>query len=76
MSLERVETLLGHSGQEISERELPKVVDWSVPVDSPKRVKPVVNGDRFFRWEQGACYILVSLKDGVVFEKHYWEPSL
>ena len=38
-------------------------------------VKPVITGEKFYRWKDGARYILVSLRDGVVFEKSYWEPS-
>jgi hypothetical protein len=76
MSLEQVEALLGGSGQEIVESHVPGIVDWNERVDSPKRVKAIIAGERFFRWEEDGCYIIVSLKAGVVFEKHYWEPSL
>ena len=76
MKLDDVETLLGASGREITADQLPGIVDWSVPVDSPKRIKGAIAGEKFYRWEDGARYILISLTAGVVHEKWYWEPSL
>ena len=71
-----VELLLGGPGTEMPEPELPGIVDWSVPVDHPKRVKAVVTGERYIRWKQGESYVIVSLRDEVVAEKWYYEPSL
>jgi hypothetical protein len=77
MSLAEVDRLVGAPGTEIPETELPGVVDWSVPVDHPKRVKAVVSGERYFRWEDGSGpEIIISLRGGVVAEKWYWEASL
>src|SRR4051812_8359642 len=63
MPLAEVDRLLGGPGVEVDESRLPGIVDWDVPVDHPKRIKPVVTGHRYFRWEQGSSYILVSLRN-------------
>lgn len=77
MSLADVERLVGAPGAETFEGQLPGVVDWSVPVDHPKRVKAVVAGEQYFRWDDGnGAEIIISLRGGVVAEKWYWEPSL
>ncbi len=75
MKLSDVELLLGAAGVEIRADQLPGIVDWSVPVDSPKRIKVAIAGEKFYRWEDGARHILISLKADVVHEKWYWEPS-
>ncbi len=75
MTLREVEAILGSPGIEVRESELPGIVDWDAPVDSPKRIKPVIAGEKYYRWEDGARYILVSLNNGAVREKNYWEPS-
>jgi hypothetical protein len=75
MSLREVEALLGQPGIEVDQSQLPGEVDWGVPLNSPKRVKTVIGGEKFYRWEDGARYILVSTKGGMVHEKNYWEPS-
>ena len=76
MKLSDVESLLGASGMEITAEQLPGIVDWSVPVDSPQRIKGAISGEKFYLWEDGTRYILVSLKADIVHEKWYWEPSL
>jgi hypothetical protein len=76
MSLVDVEDLLGSHGNEIPEPELPSIVDWGVPVGHPRRIKPVVTGDRYIRWVEGSSYIIISMRGGMVAEKWYWEPSL
>lgn len=78
MSVEQVELLLGRPGAEIGERELPGVVDHEVPLDHPKRVKPVISGERYLKWNEreNDRTVIVSLKDGVVAEKWFWELSL
>jgi hypothetical protein len=84
MTLAEVEQRLGAPGLSQSEGQLPGVVDWSVPVDHPKRVKAVIGGEESYRWNKsgsrqiliGDAYIIISLRDGVVADKYYWEPSL
>jgi hypothetical protein len=82
MSLEEVESLLGGPGKEITEAEVTQVVDWDVPVDSPRRLKPVISGERLYKWREhpeipfGGSYILISVVGGKVKEKFFWEPSL
>lgn len=78
MSLAEVERLLGGRGDKMPEGELPKVVDWSVPLEAPERTKQVVSGEQFFRWrgEVNGAQIIISLRDGIVAEKWYWEQSL
>lgn len=73
MSLADVETLLGEPGRAVEERYLPFVVDRSV---EPRKLKPVISGQEYYQWDEGARYIIISLRDGVVAEKYYWEPSL
>jgi len=77
MGLADVQRLLGSPGTETFESCLPGVVDWNVPVTHPKRVKPVVSGEQYFRWDDAeGAKIIISLRDGVVAEKWYWKPSL
>jgi hypothetical protein len=76
MTLSAVERLLGHPGREVRESELERTVDWNLPVGHPRRVKPVISGERYVRWEQGSGYIIVSLRGGAVAEKWYWESDL
>lgn len=76
MTLAEVEQLLGGPGFEVSEPELPHIVDRTVPVDHAGRLKPVVSGERYMRWEDGYSYIIVSFRGDGVAEKWYWEPSL
>lgn len=76
MTLDRVESLLGSRGRMVGEESLPRIVDRSQPVDSPRRIKAVISGERYYRWDNDATYILVSLKGGVVHEKWFWTPSL
>lgn len=76
MTLAEVEHLLGGPGVEVSEPELPRTVDRTVPVDHPRRQKPVVSGDRYIQWKERYSFIIVSLRGDVVAEKWYWEPSL
>jgi hypothetical protein len=75
MTRMEVERLLGHSGREVRESELERRVDWDLPVNHPERVKPVISGERYFRWYKGSGYIIVSLRGDVVSEKWYWEPD-
>jgi hypothetical protein len=63
MALGDVEAILGSPGTEIDE----------VPT-TPE--KPVVSGDRFFRWESNHTEIIVGIRDDRVCDKWYWEPSL
>jgi hypothetical protein len=76
MTLEEVNSLLGMAGKRIDESNVPRVVDDRVPLDDPKRLKPVVSGESFYRWESNGTWIIVSLKNGVVYEKDFYEPSL
>jgi len=84
MTLNEVEELLIVArGMRQAEGRLPGVVDWSVPVDHPKRVKAIASGEEFYRWTKsgknymiGETYIIITLRDGAVAEKFYWEPSL
>jgi hypothetical protein len=77
MRLEEVHALLGNAGKKIDKSELPEVVDWDVPVDSPRRSKPVVSGESFYQWQaDGGAYVIVSLRHGVVHEKFFYAPSL
>jgi hypothetical protein len=81
MTLEEVEALLG-LGEEIEEMYAPHVVDWTQPLDSPKRLRPVVCGEKIYRWTDspndgfGDRKVLISFVGGRVKEKWYWEPSL
>ena len=64
MTLTQVEALLGKPGREIPPHEVPGT-----------SAKAFVSGDRVFRWEDGNRVIFISLKNGVVYEKYYREPS-
>jgi hypothetical protein len=75
MNLNEVERLLGHPGREVRESELARAVDRSLPVGHPQRVKPVISGERYVRWEKGSGYIIVSLRGEAIAEKWYWEPG-
>ena len=74
MTLQEVEAILG-PGREISAKELPGEPDFDEP-DLDKRVKPVVQGDRFFEWLGGGAEVFVAFRDGRVCDKWYWEASL
>ncbi len=79
MTVEKVERLLGGPGREVSETDgLPGVVDHDVPLDHPKRVRPVVNGERYLKWNvrENDRTVIVSLRAGVVAEKWFSELSL
>jgi hypothetical protein len=77
MTLPEVERLLGGRGTEKFEGELPETVDPRVPIGSPNRMRAVVVGDHYLRWDNGnGAEIIVSLRRGVVSEKWYWAPSL
>jgi hypothetical protein len=83
MSQRQVEYMLGGQGAEVSEDQVTTTVDYDAPIDSPKRIKRVVEGDKYFKWGNKQSlfpicdtYILVSFKNGVVYGKHYWTPSL
>ena len=76
MPLAEIERLLGGPGTEVDESELPHVVDRQVPADDPRRLAPVISGERYIRWEAGSSYIIVSLRGDLVAEMNYWEPSL
>ena len=76
MTLAEVEHLLGSPGTEVTEQQLPHIVDWDVPIDHPRRVKPAISGERYFKWVEGTSYIIVSMNSEIVAEKWYWEPSL
>jgi hypothetical protein len=93
MNLEEVQALLG-PGTEIERRWVPQEVRPKPGVvvpppgpnatvrDYPVVEVPVVDGDRFFRWEadapwlQSGAYIIIAFRDGKVCDKTYWEPSL
>jgi hypothetical protein len=80
LSQKTVERFLGGPGDELERDEVTQVVDWSQPVGSPNRLKTVIDGDRFFRWPAGAdmigtTYVIVSFRNGVVYDKHHWSPS-
>src|SRR4051794_8889707 len=66
MTLAEVEALVGGPGQEIH----------SVP--TYPGYKPVVTGDRFFRWEGdvNSRRVIVGLRDGRVCDKWFREDSL
>lgn len=74
MTLAEVEQLLGEPGMPLSEQELPQVGYGPGPGKAP------VNGDRYFQWKEApegfGRYILISLRNGVVADKYYWQPSL
>jgi hypothetical protein len=77
MRLEAASAALGGAGRKLQEWELPETVDDNRPVGLPGRLKPVVSGDEYYRWEtDGGAYLVVSLKNGVVREKFFYEPSL
>jgi len=77
MTLNEVERLLGAPGVEIGQSRLPSIVDSSLPLGDPRHVRIAVSGERYFRWEGDyQAELIVSLKDGAVAEKYFWEPSL
>jgi hypothetical protein len=63
MSIAEVDDLLGSTGKE-------------VPASLLLNQKPVVSGERYFRWDAGIRQVYVSLNNDVVAEKYYWSPSL
>lgn len=76
MPLAEVEGILGGPGVVVSERDLPGIVDWRIPLEDPNRVKAVVAGDRYLWWEHGGSTIFVGFRDGKVMDKWYGEPSI
>jgi hypothetical protein len=76
MTLAEVEQVMGHPGTEIPESAVETVVDRSVPAGNPRRVRPVISGERYFRWYQGSGQIIVSLRGELVAEKWYYESDL
>jgi hypothetical protein len=65
MTRQKVEALLGPGGKEIEA--------WSVPTNAARI--PVITGDRFFEWRhKDGQLIIVSFKEGAVFDKWFWEP--
>jgi hypothetical protein len=77
MTISEVRTLLGRPGNEQVQSQLPQIVDWTVPFGSPNRLKTVVTGEQYFRWDNDdGEKIIVSLRRGVVSEKWYWYPAL
>jgi hypothetical protein len=82
MSLNDVNTLLGRPGSEIRRSEVTQVVDWSEPLDSPKRLRPTIDGEKFYKWKEfpdgvfGGAYIIISTVGDKVNQKEYWAPSL
>ena len=77
MLLEEVRVILGSAGRTIRDSELPGTHDPDVPRGSPGRLKDVVSGESFYKWEaDGGAYLIVSFKLGVVHEKFFYEPSL
>lgn len=79
MTVEEVERLLGGTGYEVTVKNgLPQVVDDDVPLDHPKRIKPVVSGERCLSWGDAGTerQIVISLRIGVVVEKWFRERSL
>jgi hypothetical protein len=50
MSQRQVEHILGGPGIELEINHVTRVVDFNVPLDSPNRQKPVIDGDQYFRW--------------------------
>ena len=65
MSIVEVEELLGSSGTEVKASQVLLL-----------NQKPVVRGERYFRWDAEIRRIYVSLNNDVVAEKYYWSPSL
>jgi hypothetical protein len=68
MALDDVEAILGSPGREVDGDGVPTTSDG----------KPVVSGDRFFRWERNHNHtkVIVGMRDDRVCDKWYWEPSL
>lgn len=69
MRLADVEDLLGGRGMSVTQAQLPGTGEG-----------PVVSGDEYFLWMGGDRWpggkvIFVSMKEGAVAEKWYWEPS-
>lgn len=79
MMVEEVERLMGAPGSEVTVTNgLPQVVDHGVPLGDPKRIKPVVSGERYLKWNlaENDRTVIVSLQGGVVAEKWFRELSL
>jgi hypothetical protein len=72
MTLERVEWLLGSSGEQLTGKEVPVLQGG----------QKVVSGERFYRWYADpkaggpGDYLIVSFEGGVVKETWYWEVPL
>jgi hypothetical protein len=77
MTLSEVQMILG-PGSEISEDFVTREHDYSKPRNANGliRVRRVVNGDRFYFWENSNRRIEIGFEGGRVREKYYWEPSL
>jgi hypothetical protein len=77
MDRSEVGALIGGPGAEWPERSVPRVVDWAQPVESPGRLKRVVDGEQFLRWEGASGEVIIlGFTQGRVTAKWYWEPSL
>ncbi len=65
MTVSEAEAILG-SGQELEGKYVPYT-----------DTGPVINGDRFFKWEGGttARAVWVGIRNGRICDKWYWEPS-
>jgi hypothetical protein len=66
--IDEVEKRLG-AGKELPANEVPRLQGMGKEVMS-------VTGDQFFEWTEGSREIWVGVKDGRVYSKWYWEPSL
>jgi len=72
MTLEQVESLLGRTGEELTEKQLP------VRQGDGK----VVSGEKYYIWHADANgwwrgdYLIVSFESGVVKQTYYWEVPL
>jgi len=72
MTLKQVESLLGRTGEELTEKQLP------VRQGDGK----VVSGEKYYIWHADANgwwrgdYLIVSFESGVVKQTYYWEVPL
>jgi hypothetical protein len=74
MTVADVESLLG-PGQEIPEEEVPGVPAYVKPMRKG-RSAPIIEGDLFYRWDDGYTEVYVGFKGHRVHEKVWLEPSL
>jgi hypothetical protein len=70
MSLAQIEQLLGEPGESLEEQYVTHVVDRS---DEQRREKPVIHGEKYYRWRKKALCIIVSFENEVVAEKYFNE---